>query len=115
VDPGEWHVPPHCVPIHANVVTFNWSALISAAQFDAIVMDPPWQLATANPTRGVALGYSQLCDQDIANLPIPQVGTRVVDGLAGPLYDRLAHWRLLVHARSIGMTQSGIQWFMSCL
>ncbi len=36
-------------------------------------MDPPWQLATANPTRGVALGYSQLCDQDIANLPIPQL------------------------------------------
>jgi hypothetical protein len=85
VDPREWQVPPHCVPIHANVVTFNWSALISAAQFDAIVMDPPWQLATANPTRGVALGYSQLCDQDIANLPIPQVGTRLVDGLAGPL------------------------------
>lgn len=28
-------------------------------------MDPPWQLATANPTRGVALGYSQV--------PIPQV------------------------------------------
>lgn len=24
------------------------------------MMDPPWQLATANPTRGVALGYSQV-------------------------------------------------------
>ncbi len=29
-------------------------------QFDVIMMDPPWQLATANPTRGVALGYSQV-------------------------------------------------------
>lgn len=38
-------------------------------------MDPPWQLATANPTRGVALGYSQLTDQDIVNLPVPQLQT----------------------------------------
>ena len=35
------------------------------------MMDPPWQLATANPTRGVALGYSQLTDADITALPIP--------------------------------------------
>lgn len=39
------------------------------------MMDPPWQLATANPTRGVALGYSQLTDQDIVNLPIPKLQT----------------------------------------
>ena len=39
------------------------------------MMDPPWQLATANPTRGVALGYSQLTDQDIVNLPVPQLQT----------------------------------------
>lgn len=37
------------------------------------MMDPPWQLATANPTRGVALGYSQLTDQDIVNLPVPKL------------------------------------------
>jgi mRNA (2'-O-methyladenosine-N6-)-methyltransferase len=42
-------------------------------QFDVIMMDPPWQLATANPTRGVSLGYSQLTDQDIADLPLPQL------------------------------------------
>lgn len=44
--------------------------------FDAIMMDPPWQLATANPTRGVALGYSQLTDSDIENLPIPRLQPR---------------------------------------
>jgi N6-adenosine-specific RNA methylase IME4 len=44
--------------------------------FDAIMMDPPWQLATANPTRGVALGYSQLTDADIENLPIPALQPR---------------------------------------
>ena len=42
-------------------------------QFDVIMMDPPWQLATANPTRGVALGYSQLSDQKIAQLPVPDL------------------------------------------
>lgn len=60
LDPSEWQVPPHCIPIHANVTTFDWSKLSSVATFDVVMMDPPWQLATANPTRGVALGYSQL-------------------------------------------------------
>ena len=45
-------MPPECIPIHANVMTFDWSKLSSLTQFDVIMMDPPWQLATANPTRG---------------------------------------------------------------
>jgi mRNA (2'-O-methyladenosine-N6-)-methyltransferase len=53
LDPREWQVPPHCIPIHANVTTFDWSKLYSVTTFDVIMMDPPWQLATANPTRGV--------------------------------------------------------------
>ncbi len=36
LDPTEWHVPPHCVPIHANVVTFNWKALYETEQFDVV-------------------------------------------------------------------------------
>lgn len=60
LDPSEWQVPPHCIPIHANVTTFDWTRLGSMVTFDVVMMDPPWQLATANPTRGVALGYSQL-------------------------------------------------------
>ena len=61
------------MPIHANVTTYDWKPLAQATQFDVIMMDPPWQLATANPTRGVALGYSQLTDQDIINLPVPSL------------------------------------------
>jgi hypothetical protein len=66
-------VQPHCIPVHANVTTYDWSRLTTACPggFDVIMMDPPWQLATANPTRGVALGYSQLTDADITALPIP--------------------------------------------
>ncbi|KAK9798897.1 hypothetical protein WJX73_003541 [Symbiochloris irregularis] len=73
LDPSEWQVPPHCIPIHANVTTYDWRPLAAATQFDVIMMDPPWQLATANPTRGVSLGYSQLTDADIMNLPVPKL------------------------------------------
>ena len=24
LDPSEWQVPPHCIPIHANVTTYDW-------------------------------------------------------------------------------------------
>ncbi|CAL5225927.1 g8721 [Coccomyxa viridis] len=73
LDPSEWQVPPECIPIHANVMTYDWSKLSSLTQFDVIMMDPPWQLATANPTRGVSLGYSQLTDADIVALPVPEL------------------------------------------
>ena len=66
-------MPQYCVPIHANVTTYDWKPLAQATQFDVVMMDPPWQLATANPTRGVALGYSQLTDQDIVNLAVPSL------------------------------------------
>lgn len=73
IDPREWMVPPQCIPVHANVTTYDWSKMYEHEQFDVIMMDPPWQLATANPTRGVSLGYSQLTDQDIADLPLPML------------------------------------------
>jgi mRNA (2'-O-methyladenosine-N6-)-methyltransferase len=44
-------------------------------QFDVILMDPPWQLATHAPTRGVALGYSQLPDICIEEIPIEKLQT----------------------------------------
>ncbi|KAJ3081315.1 MT-A70 protein [Rhizoclosmatium globosum] len=34
-------------------------------------MDPPWQLASNIPSRGVTISYSQLSDQSIQNMPIP--------------------------------------------
>lgn len=38
-------------------------------------MDPPWQLASSAPSRGVAIGYQQLPDKSIALLPIPKLQT----------------------------------------
>lgn len=36
-------------------------------------MDPPWQLSTANPTRGVAISYDSLSDADIMNVPFEKL------------------------------------------
>ena len=73
IDWESFEVPKHSVPIRADVRLFDWEALGSAVQFDVILMDPPWQLATSAPTRGVALGYSQLRDDDIARIPVPKL------------------------------------------
>ncbi|KAI9598714.1 MT-A70-domain-containing protein [Syncephalis fuscata] len=61
-DLEEFRAPEWCVPIKANVMTFEWPRLAASTQFDVILMDPPWQLATHAPTRGVAIAYQQLPD-----------------------------------------------------
>ncbi len=68
-----WKCPEESVPIRADVRTFNFDLLASkqleygGRLFDVIMMDPPWQLASSNPTRGVAIGYDQLSDTMIGN------------------------------------------------
>ena len=53
-----------------------WTDLINAQKkyggrlFDVITCDPPWQLSSANPTRGVAIQYSTLGDNLIKSIPI---------------------------------------------
>jgi mRNA (2'-O-methyladenosine-N6-)-methyltransferase len=53
------------------VLEFEFDKLIKSQlkhggrQFDVITMDPPWQLSSANPTRGVAIAYDTLKDDDI--------------------------------------------------
>ena len=36
--------------------------------FDVITCDPPWQLSTANPTRGVAIAYNSMHDERLKKL-----------------------------------------------
>jgi len=73
IDYEEFTAPEWCIPIKANVIDFEWDKLASECQFDAILMDPPWQLATHAPTRGVAIAYQQLPDQFIEELPIEKL------------------------------------------
>jgi mRNA (2'-O-methyladenosine-N6-)-methyltransferase len=35
------------------------------------MMDPPWQLSSSNPTRGVAISYDTLADNLISEINIP--------------------------------------------
>ena len=35
-----------------------------------IMMDPPWELSSAQPTRGVAIGYDTMTDLDIQKMEV---------------------------------------------
>eukprot|EP01104_Vermistella_antarctica_P010946 TRINITY_DN297_c0_g1_i1.p1 TRINITY_DN297_c0_g1~~TRINITY_DN297_c0_g1_i1.p1 ORF type:complete len:364 (-),score=102.61 TRINITY_DN297_c0_g1_i1:112-1203(-) len=67
------HIPDHCMPIRTDVRKFDFDGLAEQCQFDVITMDPPWQLASAMPTRGVALGYAQLPNSSISDIPVPKL------------------------------------------
>lgn len=76
-----WTPPEHCIPICADVMNYSWDKLAktqletAGRLFDCIMMDPPWQLASANPSRGVAIGYSQLQDTMIESMRIDKLST----------------------------------------
>jgi len=71
----ECEYPKNCIPINTNVLTFNFSDFAAFHKertgrlFDVIMMDPPWQLSSSSPTRGVAIGYDTLPDFSIRTLP----------------------------------------------
>ncbi|KAI8614416.1 MT-A70-like protein [Chytriomyces sp. MP71] len=68
-------IPEWSVPINADVQSFDFAKFATFAQFDVIVMDPPWQLASGAPSRGVTISYSQLSDDSILAMPIPLLQT----------------------------------------
>lgn len=74
-----WRPPPLSIPVRADVRNFDFRKLASLQRkargtlFDVIMTDPPWQLATSNPTRGVAIGYQQLSDSLITEIPFPEL------------------------------------------
>lgn len=78
-----WIPPPFCIPITADVRTFDFKKLAKVQRktrgklYDVIVTDPPWQLATHNPTRGVALGYNQLGDDFLMQIPFGEMQENV--------------------------------------
>eukprot|EP01083_Nonionella_stella_P056525 148793_1 len=74
IDSTKWHPPPFSIPICADAREFDFARLAEGQlarvgrKFDVVMMDPPWQIATANPTRGVAIGYEQMPDITITDL-----------------------------------------------
>lgn len=75
------NTPEDCIPINADVRIFDFEKLIDCQLqvkgklFDVIMMDPPWQLSGATPTRGVTISYEALSDQSIKALPIIKLQT----------------------------------------
>ena len=70
------NIQDRSVPVFADVQSFDFAKLarhqkaLTGRLFDVVMMDPPWRLATAQPSRGVAIGYSSLNDDCIQNLPV---------------------------------------------
>jgi len=70
------NVTSNSIPISVDVRNFDFKRLQEAQKqfggrlFDVIMMDPPWQLSTSQPSRGVAIAYESLSDEIIEKLPI---------------------------------------------
>lgn len=62
--------PVSCVPVHEDVQSCTWGTFMLLENLDIVMMDPPWSLAGAHPTRGVALGYSQMSDASVLQIPV---------------------------------------------
>jgi len=77
LEKGKSKYSDDCIPICADIRTFDFKLLAQKQMklangklFDAIMMDPPWQLSSSQPTRGVAIAYDTLSDNIITELPI---------------------------------------------
>lgn len=74
-------IPELAIPISADVTKFNFDFMtqtqlnLTSQLFDVIMMDPPWQLSTSQPSRGVAIAYQSLSDDIISDIPIPKLQT----------------------------------------
>jgi len=78
---GEWNCPENACPIRADVRTFDFEQFgafvkdTCGRKFDIIMMDPPWKLTTANPTRGVCISYDCLSDNELLDMPMKELQT----------------------------------------
>jgi len=67
------------IPLSDNVKSFDFERLAAQQQkhggrlFDVISCDPPWQLSSANPTRGVAIAYDTLTNPQILDIPFHKI------------------------------------------
>jgi mRNA (2'-O-methyladenosine-N6-)-methyltransferase len=73
--------PDKSIPICTDIREFKFKNLadkqmeLTGQLFDVIMMDPPWQLSSSQPTRGVAIAYDTLSDNIITDIPIEKLQT----------------------------------------
>ncbi|EAY18640.1 MT-A70 family protein [Trichomonas vaginalis G3] len=63
----------HSAAIACDVREFPFDKLGAITQFDVITMDPPWLIAQASITRGVAINYDQLGTDTITQIPLHKI------------------------------------------
>lgn len=74
-------ISDNSIPICSDVTEIDFNKLVRCQQefggrlFDAIMMDPPWQLSSSQPSRGVAIAYDSLSDEKIRQMPIEKLQT----------------------------------------
>lgn len=74
-------VSDQAIPVCADIRKLDWSALVKSQMaqghkmYDVVMMDPPWQLSSSNPSRGVAIAYDSLADEAIKKIPIKELQT----------------------------------------
>ena len=69
------------IPVHADLSDFNLGKFaedfeaVTSRRFDAVMIDPPWQLSTSDPARGVTIKYPTMTDDKIMELDIGSLQT----------------------------------------
>ena len=66
-------MPPFAVGIQMQITPEIFNSYFIDDYFDVAVFDPPWTLATQSPTRGVAIGYDVMKDEDPWKLDLSKV------------------------------------------
>ena len=69
------------IPVHADLSVFDLGKFaedfeaVTSRRFDAVMIDPPWQLSTSDPARGVTIKYPTMTDDNIMDLDIGSLQT----------------------------------------
>ena len=76
---GDLNLLMTAVGINADLTKFDFKELAekqkerSGSFFNAILMDPPWNLCGKTPSRGVALPYSTLTNNKLEGLKVTEL------------------------------------------
>ena len=78
-------IPANSVPIQTDISRFDFNSLSDLCEqkegsnnFDVVVMDPPWNITSVMPSRGITLNYETMSDYEISQIQMNKVQTNGV-------------------------------------
>ena len=79
-----WLPPLGSHPIQMDIL--NQDELTKLGNnFNCVLVDPPWHVATSSPTRGTTISYSTLCDKDIGSIKLNLLGKNALFCIWAPV------------------------------